>query len=426
MAQTLTINILYHNNADDPETHQYTQNISLDPGKYTQDDYFAGSQRNVQMDTLSFTLTQSLPAASTIASVNSINYNNLPLSNFVDLLKRHDDFLATALFENNVAQAAPTAPAAQEPAEASEAKTAPDTQAPKAADVINIADQASASSSSEGSSAAPAEPEQPEASSTLDSKNAYLLYQPQGHRNYKRIDFADATKLDPQDKIKSIGSSELITPITYKSLADLSQDIQVKMFNNPVNLIPISGAITDRRRETFAKKAGLDEHALDSANVEKLANVTAVNGKQYKLVALVDPAKLTSVKPETKTAEVTDNVTNTAKTTSAPSATDDTQAQPITPTTDLAPDILEQLSHLAKDHREILARLAGEPDATDIPQEILDTAKTLDTPQKSAAYLFDIINKLATNTLPESLKTLSDPTIFLKVVNYISWPKSNI
>lgn len=426
MSQTRNIQIIYHNDPMDPDDQVYTYQITLGPDDGSNQNYFTGQEQAVQMQGLANALNSALPQASVIVSVNGHDFKVMPKQDFLNMLIRKDDYVSVVLFGtgNNAMEQTPI-------------KTQ------------NTNNEQSVTSTESKPVQSNESQERLDATATKTTKDyAYprvIEYQPNGQVRYKPLNLNTGDTPKPTDKIKQIGMSELGTPIYWQDLKKILDKESHTLFNNPLGVIPANGNITPRRRHTFAKLSGLEKNALDNFETRVLTIFSADHGKSMsKLVVLTDPAQTQANKNQTAEANdysnqditndqvvtQTDEVDNEA--TDIVHKADDVSLlgdKSLAQAANSLANAMENYQASVKKHitklEETNAKLST-PDTTGLPAEIIKQINSNSTSKDKASYLFNLINSMSTGQISKdsTLGSLTNPDVFLKAVNALSWQQS--
>lgn len=426
MSQTRNIQIIYHNDPMDPDDHVYNYQITLGPDDGSNQNYFTGQEQAVQMKGLANVLNSALPQKSVIVSVNGHDFKVMPKQDFINMLIRKDDYVSIVLFGTGANAMEQT------PIKTQNTNNEPFVTPTESKPVQSNESQ-----------------EQQDATETKTAKDydypRIIEYRTNGKGHYKPLNLNTGDTPKPNDKIKQIGMSELVTPIYWQDLEKILDKESHTLFNNPLGVIPANGSVTPRRRHTFAKLSGLEKNALDNFETRVLTMFSDDNGKSmYKLVVLTDPAQTQENKNQTEESNDsfsqdithgqvgnhTDEVTNEA--TDIVNKSDDVSPlgdQSLTQAANTLANAMENYQASIKKHitklEETNAKLST-PDTTGLPEEIINQINSNTTSKDKAAYLFNLINSMSTGRISKdsALGSLYNPDVFLKAVNALSWHQS--
>lgn len=426
MSQTRHIQIIYHNDPMDPDDQVYNYQITLGPDDGSNQNYFTGQEQAVQMQGLANTLNAALPQTSVIVSVNGHDFKVMPKQDFLNMLIRKDDYVSVVLFGtgNNAME--------QTPIKAQNTNNEPSVTPTESKPVQSNETQ-----------------EHLDATATKTAKDyAYprvIEYQPSGQVRYKPLNLNTGETPKPTDKIKQIGMSELGTPIYWQDIEKILDKESHTLFNNPLGVIPANGNITPRRRHTFAKLSGLEKNALDNFETRVLTMFSADHGKSMsKLVVLTDPTQtqantnqtaeandssnqdITNDQIVNQTNEVTNDATDIMpKADDASSLEDKSLAQAANSLANAMENYQASVKKQITKLEETNVKLST-PDTTGLPAEIIKQINSTSTSKDKAAYLFNLINSMLTGQISKdsALSSLTNPDVFLKAVNALSWQQS--
>lgn len=415
MSQTRNIQIIYHNDPMDPDNQVYNYQITLGPDDGSDQNYFTGQEQAVQMQGLANALNSALPQTSVIVSVNGHDFNVMPKQDFLSMLIRKDDYVSVVLFG-----------------------TGDNTMEQTSIKAQNINSEPSVAPTDESKPVQSNKSQEQQAVKTAKDY-AYpriIEYQSNGKGRYKPLNLNTGDTPKPTDKIKQIGMSELGTPIYWQDLEKILDKESHTLFNNPLGVIPANGSVTSRRRHTFAKSSGLEENALDNFETRELTMFSDDNGKSmYKLVVFTDPAPTQENKEnKNQTKEFNDSfsqdITNEA-TDIVNESNDDSSLrdQSLAQAANTLANAMENYQTIIKKQitklEETNAKLST-PDTTDLPEEIINQINSNATSKDKAAYLFDLINRMAMGQINKdsALGSLYNPDVFLKAVNALSWQQN--
>lgn len=415
MPQTRNIQIIYHNDPMDPDNQVYNYQITLGPDDGSDQNYFTGQEQAVQMQGLANALNSALPQTSVIVSVNGHDFKVMPKQDFLSMLIRKDDYVSVVLFGTGDNAMEQTSIKAQ-----------------------NINSEPSVTPTDESE---PVQSNKSQEQHVVKTAKDYaypriIEYQPNGKGRYKPLNLNTGDTPKPTDKIKQIGMSELGTPIYWQDLEKILDKESHTLFNNPLGVIPANGSVTSRRRHTFAKLSGLEENALDNFETRELTMFSDDNGKSmYKLVVLTDPAPTQENKEnKNKTEEFNDSfnqdITNEAtdiinKSNDDSSRRDQLLAQAANTLANAMENYQAVIKKRITKLEETNAKLST-PDTTDLPEEIINQINSNATSKDKAAYLFNLINRMAMGQINKdsALCSLYNPDVFLKAVNALSWQQN--
>lgn len=426
MSQTRNIKIIYHNDPVDPDDQIYNYQITLGPDDGSNQNYFTGQEQAVQMQGLANALNSALPQTSVIVSVNGYDFKVMPKQDFLNMLIRKDDYVSVVLFGtgDNAMEQTPiktqntnnepsVTPTESKPVQSNESQVQQDATATK-----------------------------------TDKDYAYprvIEYQPNGKGRYKPLNLNTGDTPKPTDKIKQIGMSELGTPIYWQDLEKMVDKESHTLFNNPLGVIPANGSITLRRRHIFAKLSGLEKNALDNFETRVLTMFSDDHGQiMYKLVVFTDPAQTQENKNQTAEANDSSNqdITNdqvvnqtdeaTNEATDIVSKADDVSSLEDKSLAQAANSLAKAMENYQASIKKQITKLEetnaklSTPDTTGLPAEIIKQINSNSTSKDKAAYLFDLINSMSTGQISKdsALGSLTNPDVFLKAVNALSWKQS--
>lgn len=412
MSQTRNIQIIYHNDPMDPDNQVYNYQITLGPDDGSDQNYFTGQEQAVQMQGLANALNSALPQTSVIVSVNGHDFKVMPKQDFISMLIRKDDYVSVVLFGTGDKAMEQTSIKAQ-----------------------NINSESSVAPTDESKPVQSNKSQEQQAAKTAKDY-AYpriIEYQSNGKGRYKPLNLNTGDTPKPTDKIKQIGMSELGTPIYWQDLEKILDKESHTLFNNPLGVIPANGSVTPRRRHTFAKLSGLEENALDNFETRELTMFSDDNGKSmYKLVVFTDPAPTQENKNQTEESndsfsqDITNEATDIVNTSNDDSSLrDQSLAQAANTLANAMENYQTVITKRITKLEETNAKLST-PDTTDLPEEIINQINSNATSKDKAAYLFNLINRMAMGQINKdsALGSLYNPDVFLKAVNALSWQQN--
>ena len=440
--------------AYDEQTYIYEMQLGPD----NKQDYLTGKLIGLQMEAIANSVQLQLPQSAMIDSVNHHDINpNMPLSQFIESFKRHDDYFSVLLFDKNNL----TVPQSQIIQDIKDNTN-------KVSESDMNTQQSSQANSNQQSSDQTMQSDNLQTKQTTDQKSQetniltntkqtpalqVLHVQKVGHRSYNPIDIGTGKLPDDNDMINQIGMSR-INRLPWSAIKDLVLKHKDVIFDNPVMILPDNASVTALRRKKVANDSGLDESDLKDSTEEPLG--TFINANHYfKIIAFIlkqDEASNTMTydtdlsQPDesdindanavnNKSTTINDTLANnTSNNTSSnintqesdPNMTESTNNQSIN-------DIINLVNNSNTVNKQILEKLETlntqltkqKEDISDLPKEVIQFANTNDPKQRAQnvfTFLDNVMNTVST-TNPISIayvqQLLQNPSLFLKAIRYL-------
>lgn len=440
--------------AYDEQTYIYEMQLGPD----NKQDYLTGKLIGLQMEAIANSVQLQLPQSAMIDSVNHHDINpNMPLSQFIESLKRHDDYFSVLLFDKNNLTV-PQSQIIQDIKENTNKVNELDINTQQSNQTNSnqqSSDQTMQSDNSQSNQVT--DQKSPETNILTNTKQTPALQvlhvQKVGHRSYNPIDISTGKLPDDNDMINQIGMSR-INRLPWSAIKDLVLKHKDVIFDNPVMILPDNASVTALRRKKVANDSGLDESDLKDSTEEPLG--TFINANHYfKIIAFIlkqDEASNTMTydtdlsqpdesdinntnavnnKPTTINDTLANNVTNNTISNintqeSDPNMTESTNNQSIN-------DIINLVNNSNTVNKQILEKLETlntqltkqKEDISDLPKEVIQFANTNDPKQRAQnvfTFLDNVMNTVST-TNPISIdyvqQLLQNPSLFLKAIRYL-------
>ena len=272
--------------AYDEQTYIYEMQLGPD----NKQDYLTGKLIGLQMEAIANSVQLQLPQSAMIDSVNHHDINpNMPLSQFIESLKRHDDYFSVLLFDKNNL----TVPQSQiiQDIKDNTNKVSESNMNTQQSNQTNSNQQPSGQTMPGDNSQLNQATDQksPETNMPTNTKQTPALQvlhvQKVGHRSYNPIDISTGKLPDDNDMINQIGMSR-INRLPWSAIKDLVLKHKDVIFDNPVMILPDNASVTALRRKKVANDSGLDESDLKDSTEEPLG--TFINANHYfKIIAFI-------------------------------------------------------------------------------------------------------------------------------------------
>lgn len=460
--------------AYDEQTYIYEMQLGPD----NKQDYLTGKLIGLQMEAIANSVQLQLPQSAMIDSVNHHDINpNMPLSQFIESLKRHDDYFSVLLFDKNNL----TVPQSQiiqdiknntNKVSESNKNTQQSNQANSNQQPSNQTNMNTQQSNQTNSNQQPSDQTMPSDNSQLnqatDQKSPetnmptntkqtpalqVLHVQKVGHRSYNPIDISTGKLPDDNDMINQIGMSR-INRLPWSAIKDLVLKHKDVIFDNPVMILPDNASVTALRRKKVANDSGLDESDLKDSTEEPLG--TFINANHYfKIIAFIlkqDEASNTMTYDTDLSQPDESDINNTNAVTNKPTTINDTLANNVPNNTisnintqesdpnmtestnnQSINDIINLVNNSNTVNKQILEKLETlntqltkqKEDISDLPKEVIQFANTNDPKQRAQnvfTFLDNVMNTVST-TNPISIayvqQLLQNPSLFLKAIRYL-------
>lgn len=440
--------------AYDEQTYIYEMQLGPD----NKQDYLTGKLIGLQMEAIANSVQLQLPQSAMIDSVNHHDINpNMPLSQFIESLKRHDDYFSVLLFDKNNLTV-PQSQIIQDIKENTNKVNELDINTQQSNQTNSnqqSSDQTMQSDNSQSNQVT--DQKSPETNILTNTKQTPALQvlhvQKVGHRSYNPIDISTGKLPDDNDMINQIGMSR-INRLPWSAIKDLVLKHKDVIFDNPVMILPDNASVTALRRKKVANDSGLDESDLKDSTEEPLG--TFINANHYfKIIAFIlkqdeesntmtydtdlsqpDESDINNTnavnnKPTTINDTLANNVTNNTISNintqeSDPNMTESTNNQSIN-------DIINLVNNSNTVNKQILEKLETlntqltkqKEDISDLPKEVIQFANTNDPKQRAQnvfTFLDNVMNTVST-TNPISIdyvqQLLQNPSLFLKAIRYL-------
>ena len=440
--------------AYDEQTYIYEMQLGPD----NKQDYLTGKLIGLQMEAIANSVQLQLPQSAMIDNINHHDINpNMPLSQFIESLKRHDDYFSVLLFDKNnltVSQSQiiqdikdNTNKVSESDMNTQQSNQANSNQQPS--DQTMQSDNLQTKQTTDQKSQETNMPTNTKQTPALQ----VLHVQKVGHRSYNPIDISTGKLPDDNDMINQIGMSR-INRLPWSAIKDLVLKHKDVIFDNPVMILPDNASVTALRRKKVANDSGLDESDLKDSTEEPLG--TFINANHYfKIIAFIlkqDEASNTMTydtdlsQPDesdindanavnNKSTTINDTLANnTSNNTSSnintqesdPNMTESTNNQSIN-------DIINLVNNSNTVNKQILEKLETlntqltkqKEDISDLPKEVIQFANTNDPKQRAQnvfTFLDNVMNTVST-TNPISIayvqQLLQNPNLFLKAIRYL-------
>lgn len=450
--------------AYDEQTYIYEMQLGPD----NKQDYLTGKLIGLQMEAIANSVQLQLPQSAMIDSVNHHDINpNMPLSQFIESLKRHDDYFSVLLFDKNNL----TVPQSQiiqdikentnkvneldintQQSNQTNSNQQPSNQTNMNTQQSDQTMQSDNSQSNQTTNQKSQETHMP--TNTKQTPALQVLHvQKVGHRSYNPIDISTGKLPDDNDMINQIGMSR-INRLPWSAIKDLVLKHKDVIFDNPVMILPDNASVTALRRKKVANDSGLDESDLKGSTEEPLG--TFINANHYfKIIAFIlkqDEASNTMTydtdlsQPDesdindanavnNKATTINDTLANnTSNNTSSNINTQESDPNMIESTNSQSiNDIINLVNNSNTVNKQILDKLETlntqltkqQEDISDLPKEVIQFANTNDPKQRAQnvfTFLDNVMNTVST-TNPISIayvqQLLQNPNLFLKAIRYL-------
>lgn len=445
--------------AYDEQTYIYEMQLGPD----NKQDYLTGKLIGLQMEAIANSVQLQLPQSAMIDSVNHHDINpNMPLSQFIESLKRHDDYFSVLLFDKNNL----TVPQSQIIQDIKEntnkvneldmnTQQSNQTNSNQTNSNQQTSDQTMQSDNSQSNQVT--DQKSPETNILTNTKQTPALQvlhvQKVGHRSYNPIDIGTGKLPDDNDMINQIGMSR-INRLPWSAIKDLVLKHKDVIFDNPVMILPDNASVTALRRKKVANDSGLDESDLKDSTEEPLG--TFINANHYfKIIVFIlkqDEASNTMTydtdlsqpdESDINNANAVNNKSTTINDTLANNASNNTSSNINTQESDpnmtestnspSINDIINLVNNSNTVNKQILEKLETlntqltkqKEDISDLPKEVIQFANTNDPKQRAQnvfTFLDNVMNTVST-TNPISIdyvqQLLQNPSLFLKAIRYL-------
>ena len=382
------VSILYHADPIDPDTKTYNYTVTLEPDK--SENYFTGKEIQIQMQAIANALKEMLPSTATIVSINNVDMHVIPVGVLINTLMTNDDHLASILF----------------------AKDKTNIEAEHANKDIAQAEEPSEDKNATINSTNIVAKEHESMTTETKTKSPHIInVQTKKGGSYVPFDLNSGKEPQDDNKINSIGRSQLSYNVFWKDAKDIIERHKDVIFTAPIGMVPETGNITARRITAFSRNCGLANDALKDYQSSVLDMIKDTKGAIYKIWIFNKPGE--SVNESMPESTEDHNAVNEEK------KIDDSRLNKFNQLDDLINNI--RIDYIDKLHEnEKLEASKNKIDIEGLPDEIINMTKEPDI-KKRAAYLFNLINQIGMQSYDASLAPLaSDPKLFLKAVNALS------
>lgn len=383
------VSIMYHADPIDPDTKTYNYTVTLEPDK--SENYFTGKEIQIQMQAIANALKEMLPPTATIISINKVDMHVIPVGVLINTLMTNDDHLASILFTKDKADI--------------EAKHANE-------DSVKAKEPSEDKNATINSTNIVAKEHESMTTETKTNTPHIINVQTKKGGSYVPFDLNSGKEPQDDNKINSIGRSQLSYNVFWKDAKDVIERHKDVIFTAPIGMVPEAGNITARRITAFSRNCGLANDALKDYQSSVLDIIKDTKGGIYKLWIFK--------KANESANDAMPKVIEKQDTANEGNITNDPRLSKFDQLDDLINNI--RIDYIDKlNQNEKLEAAKDKIDIEGLPDEIINMTKEPDA-RKRAAYLFDLIHRIGMQSYGESLALLaSDPNLFLKAVNALSW-----
>lgn len=452
--------------AYDEQTYTYTMSLGPD----NQQDYLTGKLVGLQMEAIANSVATQLPQTAVIDNVNGHDISpNMNIGQFIESLKRHDDYFSVLLFNRPDVQTPSVQIIKDEQAPANQSVSVKSDESAQPNSAINLKENP-----------APVVPEKPEQEAITLKKNndteksetmtetkeekpnngklEVLHVQKAGHRSYNPVNISNNDYPDDDDYINYIGMSP-IARTSWKTIKDIVIKNRDVIFDNPFLVLPDNASVTPLRKQKVAKDSGLTDDDLKDSTEENLGQFK--NGTHYFKIIVFKLKQDTTENNVTYDTDLSnteeENIVQENEQAASQDQPAETIAQSVTTSESVnnvsdnqdIKNIFESINknnqsninlvntlikgyndsiqankELTTKLQELRTKETQEHDFSDMPDEIKKLAEPTD-PKERAHNLFNFLNDLMNTTdptkpnVPYIQSLISDPIKFLKAVRYL-------